>query len=93
MDWFSLVIASGFTAQAVKLYPKRNLDWLVSANLLLALGFALSSFIDVLRIPIGLITVLAFVKPSFDKSRDLKFRIAHLIVLTIALIYTVRWLV
>ena len=88
-----MVMALGFVAQAVKLYPKRNLDWLVSTNLAFALGFTLASFIDFIRVLIGLITVLAFVKPSFDKSRDLRFRIAHLIVLTIALTYTVRWLV
>ncbi|WP_457549638.1 hypothetical protein [Archaeoglobus sp.] len=93
MDWFSLIVALGFTAQAVKLYPKRSLDWLVSTNLAFALGFALASFIDVLRVPIGILTVLAFVKPSFDRSKNLKFRISHLIVLTIALTYTVRWLV
>ena len=83
----------GFTMQAVKLYPKRNLDWLVALNLTFAVGFILANFFDVLRIPVGLITVLAFVKPSVDRRRNLKFRISHFVVLIIALVYTIRWLV
>ena len=38
--------------------------------------------------PIGLVTALAFVKSSIDRNKDLKFRLSHLAVLMIALIYT-----
>jgi len=88
-----LAMSLGFITQAVKLYPKRNFDWLVALNLAFAVGFILACFFDVLRIPMGLITVLAFVKPSVDRRRNLKFRISHFVVLIIALIYTIRWLV
>jgi len=75
----------GFIAQAVKLYSN---DWLIALNLTFAVGFILACFFDVLRIPI-----LAFVKPSVDRRRNLKFRILHFVVLIIALAYTIRWLV
>ena len=83
----------GFITQAVKLYPKRKLDWLVALNLTFAVGFILANFFDVLRISMGLITVLAFVKLSVDRMGNLKFRISHFVVLIIALVYTIRWLV
>ncbi len=74
--------------QALKLYPKRKLDCLFFGKSYVLFMFFLSFFLGFLRLPIGLVTALAFVKPSIDRNKDLKFRLSHLAVLMIALIYT-----
>ena len=91
MDVFSVAMSLGFTIQAIKLYPKRGFDWLVLANVVFAILFAFASFIHLLRVPVGILTALAFVRPILIK-RDLKFRLSHLAVLVVALIYTWWWL-
>ncbi len=91
MDVFSVAMSLGFAVQAVKLYPKRGFDWLILANILFAMLFALASFIYFLRVPLGILTALAFVRPTLMK-RDLRFRLSHLAVLVVALIYTWWWL-
>ncbi len=88
MNWliiFSLIMSLGFAFQAVKLRQRR--DWLVAANVVFSVLYLAAAFYSLLRIPVGLLTVAAFVRPSVDRSKSMQFRIAHIAVLVLALIY------
>ena len=86
-DVFTAVMVSGFVVQALKLYPKRGFDWLTLANVGFAVLYFTALFVDSLRVVAGLATIVAFIRPTMDRSRDLRFRLSHLAVLIVAAVY------
>ena len=92
MDPFSILMGLGFLTQAAKLYPKRGMDWLVTANIAFSAAYFVSSFNLKLGIAVSAITIAAFVRPAEDKTRDFRFRLAHLAVIAVACVYLIHCL-
>ncbi len=89
MNWlkvFGLIMSAGFALQAIKLRKKR---WLLFANLFFSAIYALSCVFQILAPFAGIVTAISFVKPSMDKSRDFRFRVSHLIILMLGVIYAI----